>query len=299
MVWPLKYWCLTFSDLALRLERMRALAALVDARPAPVGDINVLRALPVQARQSIGPWVFLDHFGPFRVTDRDEGVPPHPHAGIETVTYLLSGSNQHRDSAGHEGIVRAGGAQWMTAGRGIVHAERQLATPGDDIVHGLQLWASLPRDRKLTPPRYQRIDAEDIPSVRQNGSEVRVIAGPLGDVSGPAQVFMPTLLWHVHVLARAKFSATVPDGFEVALYVAEGAGEVGSLVVQRGQLAVFSGTAGPIAFGAGAQGLNAIVLGGAPAEGPLVFHGPFVMNSREQVWAAERDYLAGRMGTLA
>src|SRR5947208_1227051 len=124
---------------------------------APVGTLTVRRALPERARHAIGPWVFLDHFGPFRVNPGHAGVGPHPHAGIETVTYLLSGRNEHRDSAGHSGIVAAGGVQWMTAGKGIVHAERPLAQDASELtMHGIQLWTSLPRAQKLAAPAYQR-----------------------------------------------------------------------------------------------------------------------------------------------
>src|SRR6185436_10115420 len=107
------------------------------------------------------PWVFLDHFGPFRVTPGKDGVGAHPHAGIETVTYLLSGRQEHRDSAGHTGIVGARGAQWMTAGRGIIHAERPVPeTEAEHVLHGLQLWTSLPRLKKLGEPRYQNLAAD-------------------------------------------------------------------------------------------------------------------------------------------
>src|SRR5881275_1163851 len=128
----------------------RGLERVATSDIAPVGTFTVRRALPLRERHALGPWVFLDHFGPFRVKPGEDGVGPHPHAGIETVTYLFSGRNQHRDSAGHTGIVAAGGAQWMTAGRGIIHAERPLAeTPEELQMHGIQLWTSLPRLAKL------------------------------------------------------------------------------------------------------------------------------------------------------
>ena len=125
---------------------MRPVERIVQSQEADVGTFTVRRALPDRQRHSVGPWVFLDHFGPFRVTPGKDGVGAHPHAGIETVTYLLSGRQQHRDSAGHTGIVTAGGAQWMTAGRGIVHAETPM--PLDEAqhtLHGIQLWTTLPR----------------------------------------------------------------------------------------------------------------------------------------------------------
>jgi redox-sensitive bicupin YhaK (pirin superfamily) len=217
------------------------------------------------------------------------------------VTYLLSGRNEHRDSAGHTGVVAAGGAQWMTAGRGIVHAERPLAESDNELtMHGIQLWTSLPRALKLMAPRYQRIEAHAIPEVAANGVRTRVIAGELGDAKGPAATLMPTFLWHVRLDAGAVFEAPIPDGYEAGVYVIGGEARVGDGTrVTTGQLAVLVGTQGALAVENDARApLDVMVLGGTPAEGPLVFHGPFVMNNVEQVRAAEIAYRTGRMGEI-
>jgi redox-sensitive bicupin YhaK (pirin superfamily) len=298
---------------------MRKIERILDSHVAPVGTFSVRRALPDAARKSVGPWVFLDHFGPFQVTPGHDGVGPHPHAGIETVTYLLSGRNQHRDSAGHLGIVAAGGAQWMTAGRGIIHAEAPLAeSAGELTMHGIQLWTSLPRALKLMAPRYQRIEAAAIPEISIDGGSVRVIAGefiaphgvhgePADGQSpmshrGPAEVLMPLLLWHVRLQPGASLRAMIPAGHEVAAYLIDGAGRFGAGAhpAAAGQLVVFDNADGAVAFSNdGEPMLEVLLLGGVPAEGPLVFHGPFVMNSIEQVRAAEKAYLGGSMGQLA
>ncbi len=277
----------------------RAVERVVDSELAPVGTFTVRRALPARGRHAIGPWVFLDHFGPYRAVPGEDGVGPHPHAGIETVTYLLSGANEHRDSAGHHGIVGKGGVQWMTAGRGIIHAER-AAGSGDEPLHGIQLWTSLPRLLKLTEPDYQRIDAAAIPRVDRGGVTVRVVAGSYGAAEGPARTRMPVFLWHVTLAPAAALESALPAGYEAGLYVIEGTAAIGDETkVAAGRLAVWQAGPGPIAFAnAGGAPLEAIVLGGAPAEGPLVFHGPFVMNSVEQVRAAEVAYRTGRMGSL-
>lgn len=279
---------------------VRAVEHLVVSQVAPVGTFTVRRALPFRERHSVGPWVFLDHFGPFRVKPGEDGVGPHPHAGIETVTYLLSGRNEHRDSAGHAGIVSKGGAQWMTAGRGVVHAERPLAENEEELtLHGIQLWTSLPRALKTMQPRYQRIAAESIPARTAAGATVRVVAGEFAGEVGPAATLMPLFLWHVSVEAGHAFEAAIPAGFEAAAYVIDGEARIGESRAKVGNLAVFSGTDGALRIeNAGTGTLEAMVLGGAPAEGPLVFHGPFVMNSVEQVRAAEVAYRTGRMGTL-
>jgi len=279
--------------------RPRAVDLVLDSEVAPVGTFTVRRALPARARHSVGPWVFLDHFGPLRVTPGKGGVSAHPHAGIETVTYLLSGRNEHRDSAGHVGIVSAGGAQWMTAGRGVVHAERPLAeSEAEMTMHGIQLWTSLPRLEKLSEPRYQRIDAGAIPRVEREGATVRVIAGDFGSARGPAVTTSPTLLWHVTLEPNAVLRAAIAPQLEAGLYVVEGRARLDDGNVGAGQLAVW-GAGGEIRFAnPGGTRLEAMVLGGAGAEGPLVFHGPFVMNSVEQVRAAEIAYRTGRMGRL-
>ncbi|HUL97066.1 MAG TPA: pirin family protein [Usitatibacter sp.] len=278
----------------------RAVEHISVAHVAPVGTFTVRRALPFSERHSVGPWVFLDHFGPFRVKPGEDGVGPHPHAGIETVTYLLSGRNEHRDSAGHTGIVSAGGAQWMTAGGGIVHAERPLAENESELtMHGIQLWTSLPRLAKTMAPRYQRIDAQAIAEVPIDRGRVRVIAGEYAGRAGPAQTLMPTFLWHVSLQPGAAFSSALPAGYEAGVYVISGAARFGPTVTRTGELAVVATTGEPLGFeNAGDEALEALALGGAPAEGPLVFHGPFVMNTVDQVRAAEIAYRTGRMGHL-
>ena len=280
--------------------RARAVEQVSASQVAPVGTFTVRRALPFRGRHSVGPWVFLDHFGPFRVTPGVDGVGPHPHAGIETVTYLLSGRQEHRDSAGHTGIVAAGGAQWMTSGRGIIHAERPLAENEAELTsHGIQLWTSLPRLLKTMEPRYQRIEADAIPTIPIEGGHVRAIAGEFAGKTSSAQTLMPTLLWHVSLEPGARFSSVLPEGYEAAVYVIAGAAQLADNYARTGELAVLATTNEPVAFdNAGDERLDVLVLAGAPAEGPLVFHGPFVMNSVDQVRAAEIAYRTGRMGHL-
>ena len=286
------------NDIAVQ-SRARALDRVLRSVTAPVGSFTVRRALPERERHSVGPWVFLDHFGPYRAT-RGDGVGAHPHAGIETVTYLFSGRQRHRDSAGNEGVVGPGGAQWMTAGRGIVHAEHALIEEGaQSVVHGLQLWTSLPRLAKQVAPRYQALEAQAIPESRAGGAVVRVVAGELAGLRGPAQVLMPLVLAHVRVDPRSAFATEVPAAFEIAAYVAQGEARVEGERVALGELALWAQGGERIRIeNAGDVPVEMMLLGGAPAEGPLVFHGPFVMNSVEQVRAAEIAYRTGRMGVL-
>lgn len=286
----------------MNTQVLRAVERIITAHVAPVGTFTVKRALPDPKRNTVGPWVFLDHFGPFTVRPGGgDGVGPHPHAGIETVTYLLEGRNEHRDSAGHTGIVSSGGAQWMTAGKGIIHSERPLPEGDGPIVqHGIQLWTTLPRALKMMPPRYQRIDAAAIPAVSGPGWTAKVVAGELQSVRGPGEMLMPLFLWHVRLDVGATFDANIRSEDEVAAYVISGAGSAGEQSITTGQLVVFSNEPGSIRLSQGGAGpLDIMILGGVPAEGPLVFHGPFIMNSVEQIRYAERAYLSGQMGQLA
>lgn len=282
------------------LEKARAVERVVESQPAPVGTFTVRRALPDRNRHSLGPWVFLDHFGPFRVTPGRDGVGAHPHAGIETVTYLLSGRQQHRDSAGHVGIVAKGGAQWMTAGRGIVHAEKPMPVSEEEhTLHGIQLWTTLPRALKSMAPRYQNLGTDSVAVVAREGVTIRVVGGELAGVKGPGETLMPLVLAHVSVAPGAAFESEVPAGFEMGAYVIEGSGRFGETRARAGDLVLWQGEGASVAFdNPGTGPLEVLLLGGAPAEGPLVFHGPFVMNSVEQVRAAEVAYRTGRMGSL-
>jgi len=223
---------------SLAIDAARAVGRVVDSQVAPVGSFTVRRALPARDRHAVGPWVFLDHFGPFASKPGVDGVGAHPHAGIETVTYLLEGRNEHRDSAGHHGVVGAGGAQWMTAGRGVVHSEHPL----DTVQHGIQLWTTLPRALKQVEPRYQRIDAGAIPGLNRGGVSVRVIGGEFEGTKGPAETLMPLLLWHATLPPDARFEAPIPATFEAAGYVIAGEGVFGSgeTKAAAGQLVIWN-----------------------------------------------------------
>ena len=293
----------------------KSFTEIIEVQWANVGDnLKVRRALPAPQRKSLGPWVFLDHFGPMPTDPRGQGVPPHPHAGIETVTYLLEGGMAHRDSAGHEGRVEAGGAQWMTSGRGIVHAERPFDpdTPDGEqsqpnfTLHGMQLWTSLPRALKMMLPRYQQISAADVPIAAKDGATVRVIAGESDGLKGPADVLMPLFLWHVALEPGAQWQGQVPLAMEAGVYVMVGEVSVdgNEAPLRVGQLGIVGESTDAASRSitirnSGDTLAHIMLLGGAPAEGPLVFHGPFVMNSVEQIRTAEKAYMTGQMGSLA
>jgi hypothetical protein len=219
--------------------------------------------------------VFLDNFGPLNVQE-GPGIPAHPHAGIEVITYLLEGSQVHRDSLGNESRVGPGGAQWITAGRGVIHAEKPEI---GSLHHGVQIWSSLPRAKKLVEPSYHGFQAFEIPEVTWSGTTIRVLAGSFQGVTGPVALAQPSLL--LHVIASKPAALPVRPDFELGIYHLSGQLDFltpgDSAAVPEGQT---------------------IVLGGEPAESPLLFAGPFVMDTRERLAQAELDYFEGRMGTL-
>lgn len=254
---------------------MRTVVQAFTARKAPVGDFSVLRALPQATCRHVGPFVFLDHFGPTTAKD-GPGIPAHPHAGIEVITYLLEGEQVHRDSLGNESRVGAGGAQWITAGRGVIHAEKPEVGL---LIHGVQIWSSLPRAQKLIEPRYRAVQAFNVPVIAVDKATVHLLAGNLNNATGPITLAQPALL--AHVKASAETTLSVPADFELAIYHL------------NGQLEILS-HGDSVKFAPGEY----ILLGGEPAEEPILFGGSFVMDTPERLQQAQRDYVSGRMGTL-
>ena len=268
------------------------------ATEAPVGRFSVLRALPTAAVSSVGPFVFLDHFGPFAATP--ETLPAHPHAGIEVMTYLIEGANEHRDSMGHRGVIEAGGAQWMRAGRGILHAETNLPELAPTI-HGLQIWARLPTQHQWMEPAYQAIDASAVAVWSMDGVSYRLLSGILGHQRGPIPLMAPALMLHLQLApgARTRLDLSEHAAFEFGAYGIAGAVTVDGLMLERGQFRRWAGSADAVVLhNTGEQAVDLMLLGGAPVQGPLVFGGPFVLDSRESLQRAQRDYFAGRMGKL-
>lgn len=256
---------------------LRSIAQKHAATVAPVGQFSVLRALPVSGSENVGPFVFLDHFGPMDV-EPGPGIPAHPHAGIEVITYLFEGAQTHKDSLGNVSRVGAGGAQWITAGRGVIHAE---FPEHNARIHGVQIWTSLPSAMKLIPPKYTGVQADGVPELVIGEAKLRLLAGELEGQTGPIDLAQPALLVHVRA-GDAELQLPTPAEFQMAFYSLDG------------EMTIF-GEGDAVTIPAGAEG---ILLGGEPAELPLLFGGPFVMDTRERLQQAKFDYMSGKMGTL-
>jgi redox-sensitive bicupin YhaK (pirin superfamily) len=283
---------------------IRPVAAVIDAiETLEGGGFLVHRPFPTAKLDMIDPFLLLDEMGPVDVAPGQAvGAPDHPHRGFETVTYMLDGEFEHRDSAGNHGVINTGDVQWMTAGAGVVHSEMpgaRLQREGGRS-HGLQLWVNLPRAAKMTPPRYQDLRSADIPTVERDGVTAKVIAGEALGVVGPANTHVPILYVHAHVDAGAALDIPVPPDTNAFAYVLAGSGEFGSdsRPAHRAQLVAFGTTGDSVRVRGGAEPLEVIVLAGQPLREPVVRYGPFVMNTKSEIVEAFDDYQSGRMGAI-
>lgn len=263
------------------------------------GDgFEVARAIPAPAYEAIGPFIFLDQFGPIEVRPGEaKGASAHPHAGIETLTLLLEGRSVHKDSLGNESVMQPGEVQWMRAGRGIIHDEgpdEELRRKGGRN-HGIQLWLNIPKGHKHDAPAYRHIAANEIPTLNGDNAQARLIAGMSGGAQGPLQMAGAPFVAHITLQAGGHITleADVP---ELALYTMIGTVSVDGQAVQNGWLARLTpGEAVALSAEAAAE---ALLIGGDPLDAPIVRHGPFVMNTIAELEQAVRDYYAGRMGRI-
>lgn len=251
--------------------------------------------------EALSPFLMFDYGPPkyFEPTSKRLGVGKHPHRGFETVTIAWQGAVEHADSAGNHGIVDEGDVQWMTAGRGIVHSEyhsEEFARKGGNFEFA-QLWVNLPAAYKMTAPRYQPIKGSDIPEVPVGGGSLRVIAGSYSGAEGAAKTWSPVNLWDLTI--REATVLDVPEGHTLLLFVRDGSMTVGvnSKGTELGpqDLALFEAQGTKLSIQPKGEA-KALVLTGEPIREPIVSHGPFCMNTREEIQEAFRDYQSGNFG---
>ena len=277
-----------------------ALRTVAGHRTTEGDGFVVRRPFPGPALDFLDPFLLLDEMGPTIVEPgKGVGTPDHPHRGFETVTYLIDGELEHRDSLGNGGILGAGDTQWMTAGAGIIHKEgpsaRLQQTGGRS--HGFQLWVNLPASKKMTPPRYQDIRAEAVAIAElEGGGRARVIAGSLFGVDGPGSTLTPISYAHVSMLAGTSASTTVPSDHNVGVLVFGGSADVGGATAKDGDFVIL-GPGVQLTLRAHADA-ELLILVGQPLNEPVARYGPFVMNSRAEITQAFEDYQSGRMGSI-
>jgi hypothetical protein len=280
----------------------------------------VRRAFAGISQRALDPFIHMDQMGEVEYAPGEpKGTPWHPHRGFETVTYMIDGQMAHQDSNGGGGLITNGDTQWMTAGAGILHIEappEHLVTSGG-LFHGVQLWVNLPRELKWSAPRYQDIRGGNVALLRSadGGALVRVIAGEVGGHAGPGSTYTPITLVHATVAPGASVTLPWRADFNALVYALSGRGTVGggrnpttgaavpAASIEAGQLAVHGSgdtvtVRADMAQDSRVDALDVFVLGGLPIREPVVAHGPFVMNTREEVMQAFEDYQTGRLGVI-
>jgi redox-sensitive bicupin YhaK (pirin superfamily) len=291
--------------------KVRPVLAVTDAPSGFEGEgFPVRRAFAGVPMAHLDPFIHMDQMGEVEYAPGEpKGTPWHPHRGFETVTYMIDGTFQHQDSIGGGGLITNGSTQWMTAGAGILHIERppeQLIATGG-LFHGIQLWVNLPAAEKWVDPRYQDLEAQDnlLLTSPDGGALVRVIAGDVAGHRGPGSTHTPISLVHASVHPGAQLLLPWPGEFNALVYVLAGSGTIGAehRPIHTGNLAVHgAGDALEISADQVQEArhpvLDVLILGGRPIGEPVVAHGPFVMNTRDEIVQAFEDYQAGRLGTV-
>jgi len=260
--------------------------------------VRLKRSIATATLDHLDPFLLFDHFGTDNPDDYIKGFPIHPHRGIETVTYMISGHVNHKDSIGNSGSIGSGDIQWMTAGGGIMHEEMPQPAQGEMV--GFQLWVNLPARLKMTKPRYQDILSNQIPEVtREDGVKIRVIAGEVDGVRGSiSEIFADPAYLDVSIPAKGSFSHPVEKEHTAFAYVFEGRGFFGSdenaqqSSVSQPGLVVF-GEGDYIQAGAANEPIRFLLISGKPLNEPIARYGPFVMNTQEEIQQALKDLKNG------
>ena len=272
------------------------------------GGFLVRRPFPRAALSEFDPFLLLDEMGPMDVGPGEaKGAPDHPHRGFETVTYMLSGEMEHKDSRGHAGRLTPGDVQWMTAGSGVVHSEMPSAafSRTGGRMHGFQLWVNLPRQDKMMKPRYQEIPGAQIPKATSADGvvSVRVIAGEAMGQKAVIETRTPIMYLHYRIAPGGVVTQKLPDTYNTFAYIISGEGLFGeeSERAVDGQIVLFAQDGDEIRIEnpADAQAsLEILLIGGVPLNEPIARYGPFVMNTQEEIFEAFADYRLGKMGTI-
>ncbi len=272
------------------------------------GGFLVRRPFPKAAFSDFDPFLLLDEMGPMEVAPGEaKGAPDHPHRGFETVTYLLSGDMEHKDSRGHAGRLTAGDVQWMTAGAGVVHAEmpsREFARDGGRM-HGFQLWVNLPQRDKMMKPRYQEIPASQIPKATSADGlvTVSVIAGEAMDAKAVIETRTPIIYLHYRIKPGGAATQKVPGAYNAFAYIVKGDGLFGAEGerAQCGQMVMFAPDGDEVRIENPTDArtpLEVLLIAGVPLNEPVARYGPFVMNTEAEIHQAFEDYRRGRMGAI-
>jgi len=271
--------------------QQRQIAELFPAVSMPEGQgVTVHRSIGRRGLMNLDPFLLLDEMD-IAADAKDAGFPEHPHRGFETVTYMLSGKMRHGDRVGNAGVIGPGDAQWMTAGRGIVHSEMPVSE--GERLRGFQLWVNLPSAKKMIPPRYQDVSKADIPTAKGDGFEAALIAGDLAGETGPiTEVAAAPFYADITLTRSGNVTLPVPTGHTAFLYGIDSEFGVAGSPVPNRTVAVL--TDGDSVTVTGEKGTRFLMIAGAPFGEPVARYGPFVMNTREEIMATLDDWNSGR-----
>lgn len=281
---------------------MRPIKRIHKAEYRPIADLVTYSPMPTRSLQQIDPFIFLNHHGFQTYSERNQGLPfgPHPHRGMETVTFILEGDIMHKDSSGHESVIGPGGVQYMTAGRGLIHAEvssEEFKRNGGDL-EILQLWLNLPAAKKMIAPNYVGMQQEEIPTLDLDGGRVKAqqLFGEWNGVKGAFESTFPLIMSTIYLEKGGKFEKEIPAEENIFFYIVRGILQVNDTDVMFRNLVEFENAEGKIKVEALEDAI--LILGHAlPFNEPMVAQGPFVMNTQQQIQDAYADYQAGKFGS--
>ena len=250
----------------------------------------------------ISPFVMMDYASPkeFSKTNARRGVGEHPHRGFETVTFAYQGEVEHRDSSGGGGVIKPGDVQWMTAGRGVVHDEFHSVDFSKEggVFEMVQLWINLPKKNKMTKPKYQEIKSKDIPRVKLGDeTELRVITGDYQGVKGPSLTFTPINIYDITSKKNKDISLKFSNNTNTVILIMSGELEIGKETFKEKNILIFEREGESIELVMSKE-FKGLILNSEPIDEPIVAHGPFIMNTKEEIIEAIEDFQNGKMGNL-
>jgi quercetin 2,3-dioxygenase len=288
----------------------RSVLRIVKSETTQDGEgVTLNRSFPNNYISEFDPFLLLDEMGPMDIKPgKQKGFPDHPHRGFETVTYLLEGKFEHKDSQGHAGIISAGDVQWMTAGSGVIHSEmpeKEFSKNGGKL-HGFQLWVNLPKSNKMMKPRYQEISQSKIPigTTKDGNVAVKVIAGESLGAKAVIDTITPIIYLHFKLEPGARIIQRVPEEYNAFAYVIKGKGlfehsNNSNKIIERGNLVIFDKDGKEVYIQAAKDSkdpLELLLIGSIPLREPIARYGPFVMNTQQEIYQAIEDYRNGRLG---
>jgi redox-sensitive bicupin YhaK (pirin superfamily) len=297
------------SKKTINSSSSRSISQIIKSETTQDGEgVTLNRSFPNNLLSEFDPFLLLDEIGPTDlIPGKQKGFPDHPHRGFETVTYLLKGKFEHKDSQGHTGIINSGDVQWMTAGSGVIHSElpeKEFSKYGGKL-HGFQLWVNLPKSNKMMKPRYQEIPRSKIPTVTTEDGNVivKLIAGESLGSKAVVDTITPIMYMHFKLESGSSIVQPIPKEYNVFAYIIKGKGIVerknNNKIIERGNLVIFDKYGKEVYIKAVKDSkipLELLLIGGIPIREPIARYGPFVMNTQQEIYEAIEDYRNGQLG---